>query len=57
MREYCITRDQAIKGSRRKIQIVVGHRKRDIKAFREVIDPSSWVALSMKSLKSYSPHN
>ena len=39
MREYCITRDQAIKGSRRKIQIVVGHRKRDIKAFREVIDP------------------
>ena len=39
MREYCITREQSIKGSRRKIQIVVGHRKRDIEAFREVIDP------------------
>jgi SNF2 family DNA or RNA helicase len=39
MREYCITRDQPIPGSRRRIQIVVGHRKRDIEAFREHIDP------------------
>jgi intein/homing endonuclease len=38
MREYCITRDQTIPGSRRRIQIVVGHRKRDIQAFREHID-------------------
>ena len=38
MREYCITRDQPIAGSRRKIPIVVGHRKRDIEAFREHID-------------------
>lgn len=39
MREYCITREQSIPGSRRKIQIVVGHRRRDIEAFRELIDP------------------
>jgi SNF2 family DNA or RNA helicase len=39
MREYCITRDQTIPGSRRRIKIVVGHRKRDIEAFREHIDP------------------
>jgi SNF2 family DNA or RNA helicase len=39
MREYCITRDQHIAGSRRRIQIVVGHRKRDVEAFRNVIDP------------------
>ncbi len=39
MREYCVTREQTIPGSRRRIQIVVGHRKRDIEAFREVIDP------------------
>ena len=39
MREYCITRNQTIPGSRRQIQIVVGHRKRDIEAFREKIDP------------------
>ena len=39
MREYCITRDQNIPGSRRRIKIVVGHRKRDIEAFREHIDP------------------
>ena len=39
MREYCITRDQTLPGGRRRIKIVVGHRKRDIEAFREVIDP------------------
>ena len=38
MREYCITRDQPIGGGR-KIKVVVGHRKHDIQAFREVIDP------------------
>jgi SNF2 family DNA or RNA helicase len=38
MREYCITRDQPIPGSRRRIQVVVGHRKRDIEAFRNHID-------------------
>jgi SNF2 family DNA or RNA helicase len=38
MREYCITREQSIKGSRRRIQIVVGHKKRDIEAFRNHID-------------------
>ena len=39
MREYCITRDQTIPGSRRRIKIVVGHIKRDVEAFREKIDP------------------
>jgi len=39
MREYCVTREQTIPGSRRRIQIVVGHRKKDIEAFREHIDP------------------
>jgi len=38
MRDYCITKDQPIGGGR-KIKIVVGYKKRDIEAFREVIDP------------------
>ena len=38
MREYCVTRDQPIRGGR-KIKVVVGHRKHDIEAFRNVIDP------------------
>lgn len=38
MRDYCITKDQNIGGGR-KIKVVVGYRKRDIEAFREVIDP------------------
>ncbi len=39
MREYCITRDQVIAGGRRRIKVVVGHRKHDIEEFRRVIDP------------------
>jgi SNF2 family DNA or RNA helicase len=38
MRHYCVTRDQVIGGGRR-IPVVVGHRKSDIEAFRQVIDP------------------
>jgi hypothetical protein len=38
MRDYCVTKDQPIGGGR-KIKIVVGYKKRDIEAFREVIDP------------------
>jgi len=39
MRDYCITRDQPLPGGRRRIKVVVGHRKHDIQAFRELIDP------------------
>ena len=39
MRYYCITRDQILPGGRRRIPIVVGHRKQDIEEFRQVIDP------------------
>jgi SNF2 family DNA or RNA helicase len=38
MRHYCVTRDQIISGGRR-IPVVVGHRKSDIEAFRNIIDP------------------
>ena len=39
MRRYCVTRMQKIKGSRRKIPIVVGHSQKHIKKFKEKIDP------------------
>ena len=39
MNEYCITREQPLPGGRRRVRIVVGHRKRDIESFRERIDP------------------
>lgn len=39
MRDYCVVRDQILPGGRRRIPVVVGHRKRDIEAFRQVIDP------------------
>jgi len=39
MRHFCITRDQILPGGRRRIPVVVGHRKSDIEAFREIIDP------------------
>ena len=39
MRDYCITRDQPLPGGRRRIKVVVGHRKHDIEAFRNLIDP------------------
>lgn len=39
MSEFCVTRMQRIKGSRRQIPIVVGHRKDQIARFREMIEP------------------
>jgi SNF2 family DNA or RNA helicase len=39
MRNFCITRDQILPGGRRRIPVVVGHRKSDIEAFRGIIDP------------------
>ena len=39
MRDFCITRDQQIAGGRRRIKIVVGHRKHDIAEFKKIIDP------------------
>jgi SNF2 family DNA or RNA helicase len=38
-RNYCVTRMQKIRGSNRKIPIVVGHSKKHIRKFKERIDP------------------
>jgi intein/homing endonuclease len=39
MNEYCMTRLQAIPGSRRQIPVIIGYRKDQIDRFREKIDP------------------
>jgi len=39
LNEYCITRMQQLPGSRRQVPVIVGYRDRDVKAFRELIDP------------------
>jgi superfamily II DNA or RNA helicase len=39
LNEYCIIRMQSIPGSRRQIPIIVGYRERDVKVFRDKIDP------------------
>ena len=39
MSEFCVTRLQRIKGSRRQIPIVVGHRRDQIDRFRTMIEP------------------
>lgn len=39
MNEYCITRMQQLPGTRRQVPVIVGYRGRDIKAFRDRIDP------------------
>jgi SNF2 family DNA or RNA helicase len=39
LNNYCITRLQQVPGSRRQIPMIVGYRDRDIKAFRDRIDP------------------
>jgi SNF2 family DNA or RNA helicase len=39
MAEYCLTRLQAIPGSRRQIPVIIGYRKDQIDRFREKIDP------------------
>lgn len=39
MNEYCVTRMQALPGTRRQVPVIVGYRQRDIAAFREKIDP------------------
>lgn len=36
---YCVYQMQPIPGSRRKVPVVVGYRKKHVKAFREHIDP------------------
>lgn len=39
LNEYCITRMQTLPGSRRQVPIIVGYRERDVRAFRDKIDP------------------
>jgi intein/homing endonuclease len=39
LNEYCITRMQTLPGSRRQIPVIVGYRERDVRAFRDKIDP------------------
>lgn len=39
IQEYCLTRLQAIPGSRRQIPVIIGYRKNHIEKFREKIDP------------------
>ena len=39
LNHYCITRMQSLPGSRRQIPVIVGYRPKDIREFREKIDP------------------
>lgn len=39
LNEFCIVRMQALPGTRRQVPVIVGYRDRDVKTFREKIDP------------------